>query len=218
MKLQAKTREIVGSKVKNLRKEGLIPAVLYGKGIENVNLTLNAKEFLKAYREAGESTVLDLEIDGKNKTNVLIYDIASDPVSDEIIHADLYQVDMTQEVTTDVPLVFVGESQAVKEGGVLVKNMHEVEVSALPKDLPHEIEVDLSALATIDDIIKIEDIKLPTGVKITLGGDEVVVSVTPPRSQEELDALSEEVTPVDVGSVKVESEEKKEKESSEKDK
>ncbi len=208
MKLKAKIREIKGSKVKNLRKSGQIPAVLYGEGVKNLNLSLDEKEFSKVFKEAGESTILDLEVENEGTKNVLIYDVQLDPVSDRLIHADLYQVDMTKEVTTEVPLVFEGESQAVKEGGILVKNMHEVEVSALPKNLPHEIKVDLSLLATLDDVIKIVDLKLPEGVKIEASEDEIVASVTPPRSEEELEALSSETT-VDVESVKVESEEKK---------
>ncbi len=212
MKLNAKNREITGSKVKTLRKNDEIPAVLYGKGITSLNLTLDIKEFNKVYKEAGESTILDLRLDGKSEDkNVLIHHVDFDPVSDFIIHADLYQVNMKEEVTANVPLVFSGESVVVKtENGVLIKNIHEVEVSSLPKDLPHEIIVDLSLLEKFGDVISISDLKISENVNVKLGGDEAVVSVIPPRTQKEIEALSEEVAPVDVESVKVEAEEKKE--------
>ncbi len=222
MKLQAKVREISGSKVKNLRKEGNIPAILYGKGISNINLVLNFKEFSKTFKEAGENTVLDLVIDNNGKKenrNILIHTVQFDPISGLIIHADLYEVNMKEKVEANVPLVFEGESEAVKtENGVLVKNLLEVEVLALPGDLPHEIKIDLSALKTFSDVIKASDIKLPSGVELNIGKDDILVSVTPPRSEEELEALSEEMAPVDVSSIKVESEEKKVEEEKEAEK
>jgi len=214
MKLKATKREITGSKVKNLRKEDIIPAVLYGKGIDSVNISLNAKDFYKIYKDAGESTVLELEIEKGDPKNVLIYSVSHDPLSDDIIHADLYEVNMKKEVSANVPLVFIGESQAEKEGGVLVKSFHELEVVSLPKDLPHEIEIDLSLLETIEDTIKITDLKLPSSVKVSIGEDDLIVSVVAPRSQEEIEALSEDVAPANIEGVKVESEEKKDKEES----
>jgi len=216
MKLQAKVRDLTGSKVKNLRKEGQLPAVVYGKGIENMNLTLDIKKFTRTFKEAGENTVIDLAIDNNGKEeskNILIHKVSFDPISGAIIHTDLYEVNMKEKVEANVPLLFEGESAAVKtENGVLVKNFHEVEVSALPKDLPHDIKVDLGILATFDDVIKASDIKVPEGVTLEMSDDEVIASVTPPRSDEELEALTEETAPVDVSSVKTESEEKKEKE------
>jgi len=219
MKLQTKIRDLSGSKVKNLRREGQIPAVLYGKGIENINLTLNMKEFSKTFKEAGENTLIELTIDNKGKKenrNVLVHSVQFDPVSDLIIHADLYEVNMKEKVEANIPLLFEGESEAVKtENGVLVKNFLEVEVSALPKDLPHQIKIDLQPLKTFSDVIKASDIEIPDGVELKMSGDEIIASVTPPRSEEELAELSEEAAPADVSSVKVESEEKKAEEEKE---
>lgn len=220
MKFQAKLRERIGKESKKLQKEGLIPAVLYGKGIENVNLSVDAKEFAKIYKIAGENTLLELQIenDSAKDRNVLVHDVSVDPVNDSITHVDFYQVDMKKKVTANIPLVFEGESNAVKvEAGVLVKNLHEVEVSALPKDLPHEIKVDLSLLASFDDVISIKDLKLPQGVDIEMHQDEVIASVARPRSQEELEALSEKVAVPDVAEVKVETEVKKEERAKEKE-
>lgn len=221
MKFQARLREYTGKKVKKLQKEGYIPAVLYGKGIKNINLAINMKDFTKAYKIAGENTLLELDIenDKTGDRNVLVHDVNTDPVNDSIIHVDFYQVDMKQKVIANVPLVFEGESQAVKvEAGVLIKNLHEVEVSALPKDLPHEIKVDLSLLASFNDVISIKDLKVPQGVKIDMHEDEVIASVARPRSQEELEALSEKATTPDVSEVKVETELKKEERAKEKEK
>ena len=129
MKLQAKVRDLTGSKVKNLRKEGQLPAVVYGKGLANVNLTLDTKEFTRTFKEAGENTVIDLTIDNNGKEeakNILIHKVSFDPISSIIIHADLYEVNMKERVEANVPLVFEGESAAVKaENGVLVKNIYE---------------------------------------------------------------------------------------------
>jgi large subunit ribosomal protein L25 len=219
MKLQTKIREITGSKVKNLRKEDQIPAVLYGKGIKSVNLTVNLKEFSKIFKEAGENTVIDLVVDNNGKKenkNILVHSVQFDPISSLIIHADLYEVNMKEKVEANVPLVFEGESEAVKtENGVLVKNFLEVEVSALPGDLPQEIKIDLKALKTFSDVIKASDIKVSEAVELKMSGEETIASVMPPRSEEELAELSEEAAPADVSSVKVESEEKKAEEEKE---
>jgi len=216
MKPQTKAREITGSKVKNLRKEGAIPAVLYGNGIKNISLTVNLKEFSKMFKESGENTVIDLSIDNNGKEenrNVLVHSVQFDPISGLIIHADLYEVNMKEKVEANIPLVFLGESEAVKsENGVLVKNFLEVEVSALPGDLPQEIEINLEVLKTFGDVIKASDIKVSEAVELKMSGEEIIASVTPPRSEEELAELSEETVPADVASVKVESEEKKEEE------
>ena len=215
MKLNAKTREVTGSKVKKLRRENEFPAVLYGKGVDNINVSLNLSEFTKTYKEAGENTVMNLHIKGGDKKeeerNVLIYKVDFDPVSDAIIHADLYEVDMKKEVSANVSLVFKNESHAIKvDNGILVKVVYEIEVTALPNDLPHEIVVDLALLKTFDDVITVADLNIPENVKISMTEDEVIASVTPPRSEEELEALSEDTTPVNLEDVKSEADEKKE--------
>ncbi|MFH2013722.1 MAG: 50S ribosomal protein L25 [Patescibacteria group bacterium] len=187
--LNAKIRE--KENVKTLREKGLIPAVVYGRGQKNISLYLDYQEFKKALEIAGESTIIKLKVNDEIK-NVLIYDVAKDPITDKFIHIDFYQVRMDEIITAEVRLAFEGESSAVKTlEGILIKTMNEVEVEALPGDLPHELKIDLSILETFDDHIKIKDIKLPEGVKIKLDPEDVVASVAPPRTQEELEELEE---------------------------
>jgi len=192
--LKANIRKELGKKVKRLRKKNLIPAILYGHEIKSLPLTIDYLDFQRSYEKAGESTILELSIEGKEKRNVLIKDIQFDSLTDRICHVDLYQIKMSEKITAAVSLDFVGESKAVKEGGgVLVKNIDEVEVECLPANLPTEIKVDIGVLKTFDDVIKIKDIKFPKDVQVLLDGEEVVATVTPPRSEEELEELKEEV-------------------------
>ena len=209
MELKAEKRELLGSKVGALRKAGLIPAELYGHGKQNEHLTVNAKEFAKVLKEAGESTVISLVV-GKEKTPALIHDVESDSISDAILHVDFYAVNMNEEIETAVQFEFVGESMAVKtQGGVLVKSMHEIEVRALPANLPHEIEVDLSALENIHDSIHVKDLKVKSGVKLLAEPDAVIATIIEQAAEEE------EAAPTTVADVKVEGEEKKKEVSAE---
>lgn len=213
LQISGKIRNKFGKKNKSLREAGNIPAVLYGHNADNVAISLNLKEFTKVFKSAGESTIvnLNIETDGKNQQKpVLIYDVDPDPVTGILRHADLYVVNMDEKITAKIPLVFVGESEAVKAfSGILMKNIHEVEVEALPKDLPREINIDISAIKTFADHICVKDLALADGVKV-LGhnGDDMIAAVKPPRSEEEMKALESEVK-IDVDAVKVESEEKK---------
>jgi len=208
LELKAKPRQELGKKTNKQRKAGQIPAVIYGHGIKSEPLYVEKKDFLKTYKEAGESTLITLEIGGKNR-NVLIHDVARDALSEGIIHVDFYQVRMDEKIKAEVPLNFIGESDAVKsEGGVLVKNIQELEIEALPKDLPHHIDIDISALKTFDDHIFVKDLSIPDNVKILVQTDEIIASVMPPRSEEELAALEEKVEEK-VEEVKVVGEEEK---------
>lgn len=193
LELTVKIRKTLGKKVKSLRKKGFLPAVLYGIKDKSASLEVDYSKFEKLFSEAGESTVIKLKVGNENK-NVLIHDFSRDPISGKFIHVDFYEVRMDKPITADVLLVFEGESSAVKEqDGILVKNISEVEVEALPADLPHEIKVDISVLNTFDDRIHVKDLKVASGVKILAEPDEVVASVTPPRSEAELAALEEKV-------------------------
>ena len=191
LELKAQVRNTVGKKLKTLREKGIIPAVVYGHGHKPISLEVNYEEFRNLFEKAGESTLIKLMV-GEHTKNVLIHDIARDPMSDKFIHVDFYQVRMDKTLTAEVQLVFVGEASAVKNlDGILVKNITEVEVEALPKDLPHEIKVDISFLDSFDKRIRIKDLQLPIGVKVLAEPGEVVVSVKPPRTEEELKALEE---------------------------
>ncbi len=188
IELDAQTRTVLGSKVKALRKSGYIPAVLYGKGQESLNLQVPVKDFAKVLKEAGESTLVYVNVDGKSYPTI-IHDVAKDPVKDDIIHADFYKVSLTEKIKTKVPVVFVGESPAVKDlAGIFVRNVNELEVEALPQNLPHEISIDISSLKNFSDQILVKDINLGSDVKIEAEADTILATVQEPKSQEELDA------------------------------
>ncbi|MDD3887799.1 MAG: 50S ribosomal protein L25 [Patescibacteria group bacterium] len=192
LKLEAKTRDLKKS-LNESRKNKMIPAVLYGKNFKPLHIELVYNNFVKVYKEAGESTVLSLDIDGK-KENTLIKDLQFDPIKDTVIHIDFLRVDMNQKITANVELKFIGLSKAVKDlEGILVKNINEIEVECLPANLPKEIIVDISSLNTFEDVIKIKDLPLPQDVHTALDQEEVVATVTPPRSEEELESLKEDV-------------------------
>lgn len=199
--LKARLRKELGKKVKALRRAGFLPAVLYGEGVPSCPISVPSKDFEKAYREAGESTLIKLGLEDK-PFNVLIYDVKEDVLSGAALHADFYAVRMDKEIRTKIRVEFFGESPAVKnEGGILVKILQEIEVEALPQDLPHELRVDLYGLSLIGSRLLVKDILLPKGVKVLADPEEVVVLVEAPRSEEELTALKEETvaeTPVEV--------------------
>jgi large subunit ribosomal protein L25 len=208
-KLSAKLRDILGKKVSELRQGGELPAVVYGGKEGSKCLTLDLIEFKKVLKEAGESSIVSLELDGK-KIDVLIHEVQFEPVSGEPVHADFYVVSQDKEIEVDVPLVFEGVPPAVKElGGSLVKVMHELPISALPKNLPHDIIVDVSTLKTLDDQILVSDLKLPAGVKATVEESEVIASIT--VAGEEV----EEETPADLSGIEVEKKGKQEGEGEE---
>lgn len=188
--IKAEKRELIGKKAKNLSKEGKIPAVVYGAGEKGVLLQVLLKDFEKVLKVAGESTLIQLEI-GADKRNVLIHDIAFDPIKDKPTHADFLQVRMDKSIKTKVELNFIGESPAAKLGGILVKVLHEIEVEALPADLPHGIDVDLSKLANLEDKFTVGDLSLPKGVKIHADSDEVLALIETPRTEDELKAEEE---------------------------
>lgn len=194
LELKAQTRENIGKKLESLRKQGIIPAVVYGSGHKPVSVQVDYEEFRKVFEKTGESTLIKLKVDNEIK-NVLVHDIVKDPITGNFVHIDFYQVRMDKEIKAEVSLVFEGEAPAVKFlEGVLVKSMNHIEVEALPKDLPHEIKVDISVLDTFDKNIRIKDLILPKGVKTDINLEEVVISVVPPRTEEEIKPVEEKPT------------------------
>ncbi len=180
MNLSAKKRDLsVNPDV--LRKEGMIPAEIYGHGFPNIHLSLPKGEFAKIFKEAGENTVIKLDIEGESDKdiNVLIHEVSKDTLSDEFKHIDFYRLRMDEKVTAGIPLTFEGEAPAVKEKlGLLVKAVQELEVEALPANLPHEIKIDLSDLREVGDSISVSDLKLPNGVKVLADEETVIAAIT----------------------------------------
>ncbi|TSA44407.1 50S ribosomal protein L25 [bacterium] len=191
--LNLETKKRTKKDQKDLRDEN-VPAILYGKGIENEQLWVNKKIFDKVYDEAGESTILKLALEGNGERNVVIKDVQKDILSGQPIHVDFYQVRMDEEIEAEVELVFVGESPAVKElGGVLVKNMDAVEIKCLPGNLLSRIKVDISRIKTFDDYIYIKDLTISDKVEVLVDAETVVAMVSPPRTEEEMAELETEV-------------------------
>lgn len=185
LELKAEKRAVLGKKVKTLREGGFLPAELYGNGVENVHLTLNASDFDKVYREGGENTIVNMKF-GDESRPVLIHDVQVDPVSQQVLAVDLYQVNLKEKIITNVPLEFVGESHAVEElEGVLIKALDEVEVEALPMDIPHSIEVDISVLDDFSKSISVADLKVSGDFVIKTDPETGVASVAEPREEEE---------------------------------
>lgn len=202
--IEASPREIKGKAVRTLRGQGQLPAVLYGHNVAAQSLAVPASSFNKVFKEAGESTIVKLKVNGSEPVNVLIQDVQRHNTLDQITHVDFYQVNMNEKLKAKVPLVFVGESQAVKaQGGTLVHVFSEVEVESLPADLPHEIQVDISGLNAFEDVVRIKDLNVDhSKVKILVDDPELVVaSIQRPRTEEELKELSEAPVAADVAAV-----------------
>ena len=194
LSLQAQEREILGKKVNRLRKSGQLPGHVFGKGVDGENVLVSAKEFLKTFKEAGETGLIDLKI-GKEKVRpVLVREVQYDPVEGDIIHIDFYQVNLSQKVKVPVPLVQIGEQpELVKLGeAIVLQTLNEVEVEALPTDLIEKIEVDITSLKAIDDSITVGQLNYDRS-KLTIGAteDEIVVKLAPAVSAE-MEKLMEE--------------------------
>lgn len=194
--LQAQPRDILGKQVKKLRMHSKLPIILYGKGIDSRPLIVDLNEFTKIFKQAGSSTLVNLQVEGqKSPVKVLIHEPQHHATNDKIIHADLYQVNMTQKIRTEIPLEFVGEAPAVTDlEGNLITNRDNIEVECLPDALVPSIEVDISVLKTFDDNIHVSDIKIPEGIEVLTDKEEVVALVTEPRSEEELEEELAETT------------------------
>jgi large subunit ribosomal protein L25 len=202
--LKAQKRDLK-VKPESLRKSGSIPAVFYGKKQEATPIAIKTTDFKKIWEEAGESTVVTIETP-EGKVDSLIHDVDFDPVSGAPRHADFYVFEAGHKVEVEVPLEFVGVSTAVKDlGGVLVKVLHVLKIEAEPKNLPHNIEVDISGLVEFNNQVLAKDIAIPAGVTLKEHADEVVALVSAPREEKE-----EEVAPIDLASIEVEKKGKEE--------
>jgi large subunit ribosomal protein L25 len=209
------TKRSKTDKLSTIRSNGMVPAVVYGARVENTMISVSSTLFTKILKVAGESSTIVLEIAGDKekdlptKVDVLIHDLQVDPIKGFPVHIDFLAIDMNKTIEVTIPLEFTGLAKAEKDGlGTLVKALHEIEIEALPKDLPHSITVDVTNLATLEDQIHAKDLILPKGVKLITGGDEVVALVS--EAKEEIEETV--VTPVDLSSIEVEKKGKKEEE------
>lgn len=204
--IRAKTRQ-QGEKSVDAKGVSQIRAQVYGKGLPNQSVFISPTDFFKLFRDVRYSSLFDLLIDEKEPVKALVQDVQVNPVTMKPIHVDFRQIRMDQSITVTVPLLFQGESAAVKMGGTLVKSIDEVEVECLPGNLPKELVVDLSALATYNDQITVASLAVPAGVTINRDPEEVIATVEEPLSEEEQKKL-EESQIGDVSAVKTVAEEK----------
>lgn len=183
--LAAASRTVTGKAVMHLRRAGQLPAVVFGHGIESANVTVDAHDFELLRRRSGPNALVDLSVDGKKARPVLIHGVQVHRVTQRPLHADLFLVRMTEELTVDVPLVATGESEAVKvHGGTLLHPIEHVRVKALPDHLPQSISYDIASLATFDDTIHLRDLQIPGDVTLLTDPDEIVAKVLAPRVEE----------------------------------
>ncbi len=213
--IEATKREETGKRARSLLHRNIIPAVVYGHDRTSTAIAVPYATFERAYAQAGESSLVDLKINEDQPVKVLIQSIQSDPLTGKFRHVDFHQVKMTEKLNADVALKFIGESKAVKElGGVLIKALDHIPVECLAKDLIHEIDVDISVLRTFDDVIRVRDLRVPTTVSVKHDTDDVVATVQPPRSEEEIKEL-EAKPEAEIGEVEVAEKGKKKDEDAE---
>lgn len=181
MELSAKKREITGKNNKIIRDQGLIPAVLYGPNFASSHVSINLKDFINLYKKAGESTIIDLNIEGeKEPFKVLVKDTQVDPVSGTFIHVDFYKANLEEKVSVAIPIKIIGESPVVKSAqGIILTLLNEITVEALPLDLPHELIVDVSSLSEIGQVVSVKDLPMDhSKVKVLQHhGEDVVLKV-----------------------------------------
>jgi len=210
--LKAESRKITGRKIKRLRRQGLIPANVYGKKIKSLCLQLPTKDFRAALAKVGETGILNLVVSQEAKPRpVLIHEVQIQPLTEEILHVDFRQVDLSEKVTVKVPVETVGTAPAVTKGGVLIQLIHELEVEALPRDLPDKFTVDVSKLEEIGQGISLKEIKLDTAkVKLLAENlEELVVKIEEPTKEEEKPTEAAPAAPAEAPKPEVKKEELK---------
>lgn len=203
--IKAEIRTVLGRKVKHLRKAGLVPATVYGHKFESLSIQFNGLELGKIYDKVGESGLIELLV-GSDKYNILFRNPQYSPVESEIVHIDCYKVNLKEKISAFIPIELIGEAPAVKDGNTLVSITDEIEVEALPTELPEKIEIDISILTEVDQMITVEDIKLGDKITILTPADQAIVKVEEPRAEEVIEEVTE---PVEVPAMNQKTEEEK---------
>lgn len=208
LKLAVEKRKVTGRQVKKLRQEGILPANIFGKKVKSLAVQVSLKDFLPVWEKAGETGLVEIKVTGEDKIRpILLHNLQLDPVSDKPLHADFYQVDLKEKITSEIPVDLIGEAPAViQKTGILIQPLSEVEVEALPTDLPDQFTVDISKLEKIDDAITVAELKAPVGVKIITSLKQILVKieplakeevVAPPSAPTEVEAPVEEAAPIE---------------------
>lgn len=178
VQLKVENRDVVGNQVRKLRRDGIIPGVIYGNKVkEPINIKTNRTGFVKIFQQVGKTGILDVSVDGGKSIPCIIQDMDIHPVKSMVRHVDLIAVDLKQKTTTEVPLVFVGTSQAVEDGGLLNTVLELVEIEALPEDFPDQLEVDISALDSFDAVLHASSLTIPKGCTLITPPEETLASI-----------------------------------------
>jgi large subunit ribosomal protein L25 len=188
-------RTATGKQNRRLRRTGVVPGVVYGRGTESVAVQVDGKTFDALYRSAGRTSIVNVRLDGGGGQSAIIKSVQRNPVSGRPIHVDFLLVDLRQEMEVEVPVVYTGGAPAVDQfDGTLLHNLDRIRVKALPADLPHEITVDVSSLATLDDSLHVRDLRLDSDkVHVLTDPEELVAKVLPPRIEVEEEVVAEAV-------------------------
>ena len=203
IELSATSRDVLGKKVRFLRRQGITPANLYGHKINSVPLQIDTVELKHTLARAGKSSLIALKLDSTKRAKmVIVRDVQREPVSGDLLHVDLYQVKMEEKVKLAVPLVLVGVAPAIRDrGGIMVQNMSAIEVECLPANMPQRIEVDLSVLEEIDQAVHVKDLSIDESVSVLTDPEQAIVQIT--RSRVEVE-VAEEVAAAEVAEEKPE--------------
>jgi len=193
LKLEVSKREITGKKVRFLRREGITPANLYGHGIDSIPLQVDTKHLEQMLTQAGKTSLVSLNIkDSKTPAKILIREVQKNPLTDELLHVDFYQVKMTEKIRAAVPILFVGEAPALKNKYTsLLRLIYSLPIEALPDALPHNFEVDLSSLEETDQAIYVKDIHFSEGVTFLGNPEQMIVKVAETRRAVEAEVAAE---------------------------
>ena len=190
--LKVEKRTVLGKKLKKLRREGILPANIYGKGIKSLAIQVSLKEFTAVYKETGETGLIEISL-GSEKRPALIHNLQLEFITKVPLHADFYQVNLKEKVRTMIPVVALGEAKAISEKiGLLLQPLSEIEIEALPTDLPEKIGVSVEGLTNIDDQITIADIKVPQGVSVLTDPVQVLFKITELVSKEAAEQAKQE--------------------------
>jgi large subunit ribosomal protein L25 len=193
-KLRAQKRTVFGKKVKQMRREGILPGIIYGKGMASIPVNFSLKDFEQLYKIVGGTNYFEIVVEDESFP-VLVKQVAVHPLSDLPLHIDLYKVDLKQKVSAKVPVLFSGESEFIKSGqGMLLELISEIEIEALPADIPSNFTVDVSGLMELDSALTVGDITVPEGVEIKLDRSELLCKVDVPQMVE---VVEEVVAPVE---------------------
>ena len=189
VQLSVDPRTVTGKKVKALRREGIIPAHLYGRGTESLALQTSTQTMMNLLRTTRPNAIIDLQINGESEPrSVVLRGVQRNPVTSELVHIDFLQISLTEKLRTDVPLVITGQAPAVGVlGGVLLQTFDRLTIEALPADIPQQIEVDVSELETIDASVFVRDLPIPAGVEVQADPNQVVAKVAAPRLAAEIE-------------------------------